>query len=70
MTRAEDGLRQDLTAAILLLLDDFYRPDEARHWLDSPQRALGNRVPAQLIAAGMAGEVIGLLGQLREGAYI
>ncbi len=51
-------------------LGDFYPPDEARLWLFSRHEQLLGRRPADLIAEGRIDDVLALIDQLRDGAYI
>lgn len=51
-------------------LSDIYEPQEARMWLYSPQRLLGNRSPAELIQEGRSQEVITVVNQLRDSVHI
>lgn len=48
----------------------FENPDRARRWLREPQRALGNRVPLELLGteAG-AREVEDLLGRIEYSVF-
>ena len=55
---------------IVDLLADFYQPDEAREWIFSSQKLLSGSAPADLIREGRVDEVLRLVGQLREGAYL
>ncbi len=50
-------------------LGDLYEPDEARMFLFSRQKLLDGRSPAELIREGRAGDVLVLVGQLRDGVY-
>lgn len=50
-------------------LADIYSPQEARIWLFSRQRLLGDRTPAQLIGESKADEVLALVNQLRDGVF-
>ncbi len=50
-------------------LADFYEPDEARMWLYSRHRLLGDERPIDLIHAGRAVEVVAILESLAEGTY-
>ena len=51
-------------------LSEFYSPDEAKVWLLSPQRLLGNASPADCLEQGRQDEVIGLIKQLQDGAFV
>lgn len=51
-------------------LREFYAPDEARLWLFSPHRLLGGDTPADRIQVGKAEDVLALIDQLRDGAFV
>ena len=51
-------------------LHEFYPPDEARLWLFSPHRLLGGERPADRIRAGAVQDVLALIDQLRDGAFV
>lgn len=51
-------------------LSDFYPPDEARLWLFAPHRLLGGQRPADRIQEGRVNDVLAIIGQLRDGAYV
>lgn len=51
-------------------LADLYEPDEARQWIFAPQRLLGGASPADLIRDGRVGEVMRLVGQLRDAVHL
>jgi hypothetical protein len=51
-------------------LADFYEPNEARQWMFAPQKLLGGISPAELIRSGRIGEVMRLVGQLRDAVYL
>lgn len=51
-------------------LGEVYEPDEARLWLYSRHPLLGGRSPAVLIQEGRTDEVLKVISQLKEGAYI
>ncbi|MGH9305494.1 MAG: antitoxin Xre/MbcA/ParS toxin-binding domain-containing protein [Acidimicrobiales bacterium] len=51
-------------------LHEFYPPDEARLWLFSPHRLLGGDRPADRIQAGRVDDVLALIDQLRDGAFV
>jgi transcriptional regulator with XRE-family HTH domain len=66
-----DGLRRLLALEWLVeQLGDFYPPAEARLWLFAHHQLLGGRRPADLIAEDRIDEVLALIDQLRDGAYI
>jgi transcriptional regulator with XRE-family HTH domain len=51
-------------------LAEFYKPEEARLWLLSPNRLLDGATPADRIKEGRTEDVFALLEQLRSGAYV
>ena len=51
-------------------LADFYDPEEITLWLISHQKLLGGAVPAMLIQTGRTDEVIRVVEQLRQGAFV
>lgn len=51
-------------------LSEFYKPDEAKLWLFSPHKLLEGRKPADLIQEGKTDEVLAIIHQLRDGAYV
>lgn len=67
-----DRLQRLLTLEWLIdELREFYpAPDEARLWLFSPHRMLGGERPADRIQAGRTDDVLALIAQLRDGAYV
>lgn len=50
-------------------LNDFYEPNEARHFIFARQKLLAGRSPAELIKEGRIDEVLALVGQLRDSVY-
>ena len=50
-------------------LADLYEPQEARMWLYSPQKLLGNRFPAELVREGGVADVMDVIEQLRQGVF-
>ncbi len=66
-----DRLERLLTLEWLVdQLGDFYEPDEARLWLFAPHRLLGGDRPADRIQEGHVDEVLALISQLQDGAYV
>ena len=66
-----EGLQRLLALEWLVeQLADFYTPDEARLWLFSHHGQLGGGRPADRIAAGRIDEVLELIDQLRDVAFI
>lgn len=64
-------LRQLLTLEWLAEeLSEFYEPGEARLWLFSRHRLLRGDTPADRIQAGRADDVLALIDQLRDGAFV
>ena len=51
-------------------LAEFYSPDEARLWLFSPHRLLAGERPADRIQQGRTDDVLALIMQLRDGAFV
>lgn len=51
-------------------LHEFFAPDQARLWLFAPHRLLGGDTPALRIQQGRHQEVLALIDQLRDGAFI
>lgn len=51
-------------------LADFYEPNEARQWIFAPQKLLAGASPAQLIQDGRIGDVMRLVGQLRDAVHL
>jgi transcriptional regulator with XRE-family HTH domain len=66
-----DRLRRLLTLEWLIgELAEFYPPDEARLWLFAPHRLLGGERPADRIQRGQVDDVLALISQLRDGAFV
>jgi len=66
-----DRLQRLLTLEWLVgELAEFYDPDEARLWLFAPNRSLGGERPADRIQQGKVEEVLTIISQLRDGAYV
>lgn len=66
-----EGLQRLLALEWLVeQLAALYAPDEARLWLFSRHTQLGGLIPADLIAEGKVDDVLALIDQLRDGAYI
>jgi transcriptional regulator with XRE-family HTH domain len=55
---------------LLSELAELYPPDEARLWLFSPHRLLGGDRPADRIQRGEVDDVLALISQLRDGAFV
>ncbi len=51
-------------------LSEFYGPKEARLWLFAPHPLLGGVTPAACIKGGGIEQVLALIDQLRDGAYV
>jgi hypothetical protein len=51
-------------------LADLYEPDEARVWLLSRQKLLNGEIPAELIRQHRTDEVIKVVRQLLDGAFV
>ncbi|MGH2555702.1 MAG: antitoxin Xre/MbcA/ParS toxin-binding domain-containing protein [Actinomycetota bacterium] len=66
-----DRLRQLLHLTYLAEeLAELYEPEEARLWLFSPHKLLGGDRPADRIQAGQIDDVLALIAQLKDGAYV
>lgn len=66
-----DRLQRLLTLEWLLgELAEFYEPQEARLWLFAPHRLLGGERPADRIQQGKLDDVLALIAQLRDGAFV
>lgn len=66
-----DRLQRLLTLTWLAeRLSEFYSPEEARLWLFTPHRLLGGDKPADRIQAGKLDDVLALIDQLKDGAYV
>lgn len=66
-----DRLRRLLTLEWLIgELAEFYEPAEARLWLFAPHRLLGGERPADRIQQGKVDDVLALIAQLRDGAFV
>ena len=51
-------------------LADFYEPEQAKLWLFTPQRLLGGARPADRIEMDRLEDVLALIKQLQDGAYV
>jgi len=51
-------------------LAQFYTPDQARLWLFSPHKLLGGETPAEFLEKDNFDEVLALIDQLGDSAYI
>jgi transcriptional regulator with XRE-family HTH domain len=51
-------------------LSELYPPSEAHLWLYSPHKRLGGQRPADLIQAGKPEEVLRIITQLKDGAFV
>lgn len=51
-------------------LSDFYEPDEARLWLQSPHPQLQSARPYDLIVEGRTPEVLEIIERLDSGVYL
>lgn len=66
-----DGLKKLLTLDWLIgELAEFYAPEEARLWLFAPHRLLDGEAPADRIQRGELEDVLALVAQLRDGAFV
>jgi transcriptional regulator with XRE-family HTH domain len=65
------GLQRLLTLEWLIgELAEFYTPEEARLWLFAPHRLLGGDRPADRIQEGHVEDVLALIQQLSDGAFV
>ena len=55
---------------LLEQLADFYDPAEARLWLFAPHTMLRGETPADRIQRDQVDDVLALIDQLRDGAYV
>jgi len=51
-------------------LADLYPPEEAKLWLVSNHKRLDGQRPADLIMQGRTEEVLRIIAQLKDGAYV
>ena len=51
-------------------LSELYEADEARVWLYAPHRLLGGDTPAGRIRSGKVEDVLALIAQLLDSAYV
>ncbi|MGH9092237.1 MAG: helix-turn-helix domain-containing protein [Acidimicrobiales bacterium] len=51
-------------------LHEFFSPEEARLWIFSPHRLLSGDRPSDRISAGRVDDVLALIDQLRDGAFV
>jgi len=66
-----DGLHRLLTLEWLIgELAEFYEPEQARLWLFAPHRLLGGERPADRIQRGQLEDVLALISQLSDGAFV
>ncbi len=66
-----DRLQRLLTLEWLItVLAEFYAPDQARLWLFAPHRLLGGDRPADRIQQGKLDDVLALIHQLSDGAFV
>jgi hypothetical protein len=52
------------------LLEELYPDGAGDEWLDSPQKLLGGRTPGELLGQDRAEDVLRLLRQISDGAYL
>jgi transcriptional regulator with XRE-family HTH domain len=66
-----DRLQRLLTLEWLIgELAEFYEPDQTRLWLFAPHRLLAGERPADRIQRGQLDDVLTLISQLRDGAFV
>jgi putative toxin-antitoxin system antitoxin component (TIGR02293 family) len=51
-------------------LSELYSPHEAHLWLYSPHKRLEGQRPADLIQSGKTEEVLQIIAQLKDGAFV
>jgi transcriptional regulator with XRE-family HTH domain len=51
-------------------LAELYPPDEAKFWLFSPHKQLAGVSPAEKIQQGGIKEVLAIIAQIKDGAYV
>jgi uncharacterized protein (DUF2384 family) len=51
-------------------LAELYAPDEAHLWLFSPRKRLDGDRPADLIQSGRTEELLQIIAQLKDGAFV
>jgi transcriptional regulator with XRE-family HTH domain len=51
-------------------LAELYSPEEARLWLFSPHKRLSGERPVDLITRGQTEDVLRIIAQLKDGAYV
>ena len=51
-------------------LAELYAPDEGRLWLFAPHKRLGGERPVDRIQEGKMEEVLAIIAQLKDGAYV
>ncbi len=51
-------------------LSELYPPEEAHLWLYAPHKRLAGRRPADLIQAGEGEQVLRIIAQLKDGAFV
>lgn len=57
-------------AWIVEQLAEFYEPEQAKLWLFTPQRLLHGATPADRIEQDRLDEVLALIRQLQDGAFV
>lgn len=66
-----DNFKKLATLAWLVdQLSEFYEPDHAKLWLFTPQRLLGGATPADRIEDNRLEDVLALIKQLQDGAFV
>jgi transcriptional regulator with XRE-family HTH domain len=51
-------------------LSELYPPQEAHLWLYSPHKRLAGQRPADLIQAGKTEDVLRIIAQMKDGAFV
>lgn len=65
--------RRDSLLRLLWLIEqlaELYPPTEAHWWLFSPHKRFGGERPVDLIQRGKTDEVLQVIAQLKDGAYV
>jgi len=73
VSRLEAGRKQPgypVLHRLVSELGDLYSPEEARLWLFSPHKQLGGERPADRIQQGKIEDVLTVIAQLKDGAYV
>lgn len=71
-TEPQPSTRDDILRLEWLVgeLSELYPPQEARLWLFSPHKQLKGETPASAIAEGKMEDVLRIITQLKDGAFV